>query len=74
MGALVHLDLYRLEAPSLADELFCQEEEEARALGAVMAVEWPGRLSFKPEYSWTLHLDLIDSDVPDAGRLVCIEC
>ena len=42
---LVHLDLYRLEAPGSADELFLQEEEEARALGALMAVEWPERLS-----------------------------
>ena len=28
---LVHLDLYRLEQPASADELFLQEEEEARA-------------------------------------------
>ena len=27
--ALVHLDLYRLEQPASADELFAQEEEEA---------------------------------------------
>jgi tRNA threonylcarbamoyladenosine biosynthesis protein TsaE len=47
--ALVHLDLYRLEQQAAADELFLQEEEEARALGAVLAVEWPERLSFRPE-------------------------
>ena len=41
---LVHLDLYRLEHPASADELFLQEEE-ARAAGALMAVEWPERLS-----------------------------
>ena len=46
--ALVHLDLYRLEEPASADELFLQEEEEAKALQAVMAVEWPERLSFTP--------------------------
>jgi len=46
---LVHLDLYRLEQSAAADELFLQEEEEARALGAVLAVEWPERLSFSPE-------------------------
>ncbi|MFZ9464266.1 MAG: tRNA (adenosine(37)-N6)-threonylcarbamoyltransferase complex ATPase subunit type 1 TsaE, partial [Vulcanococcus sp.] len=38
-GALVHLDLYRLELPAAADELFAQEEEEALALGALLAVE-----------------------------------
>jgi len=47
--ALVHLDLYRLEQQAAADELFLQEEVEARALGAVLAVEWPERLSFTPE-------------------------
>ena len=46
---LVHLDLYRLEQSAAADELFLQEEEEVRALGAVLAVEWPERLSFSPE-------------------------
>ena len=40
-GGLVHLDLYRLDLPAAADELFAQEEEEARALGALLAVEWP---------------------------------
>ena len=38
-----------------------------------MAVEWPGRLSFKPEYSWTLHLALSDPEKPGAGRLASIE-
>ncbi len=54
--ALVHLDLYRLEAPAAADELFLQEEEEATALGAVLAVEWPERLGFSPEPAWRLEL------------------
>ena len=38
-GALTHLDLYRLEQASSADELFYQEEEEAQEIGALMAVE-----------------------------------
>lgn len=74
LGSLAHLDLYRLELPSLADELFCQEEEEARAIGAFLAVEWPGRLGFRPEDSWILHLELFDPDNPDAGRIASIEC
>ena len=52
---LVHLDLYRLENPA-ADELFLQEEEEARALGALMAVEWPERLSLELPAAWRLDL------------------
>jgi len=53
---LVHLDLYRLEQPASADELFAQEEEEARSLGAVLAVEWPERLSRWPEPAWRVVL------------------
>ena len=67
-GALVHLDLYRLEHPVAADELFAQEEEEALALNALMAVEWAERLSFVPEGAWKVHLELVDPDEPDAGR------
>ena len=53
---LVHLDLYRLEAPGSADELFLQEEEEARAMGALMAVEWPERLRLTRPEAWQLEL------------------
>jgi tRNA threonylcarbamoyladenosine biosynthesis protein TsaE len=56
--ALVHLDLYRLEAPAAADELFLQEEEQAAALGAVLAVEWPERLGMSPEPAWRLELQV----------------
>jgi len=66
--ALVHLDLYRLEQPAAADELFAQEEEEALLLGALLAVEWPSRLSFVPEGAWQLQLALADPADPDAGR------
>lgn len=68
-GALVHLDLYRLERSPAADDLFAQEEEAAAELGAVLAVEWPERLSFVPEACWSLQLELIDPQRPDAGRL-----
>ncbi len=59
--ALVHLDLYRLEQPAAAEELFAQEEEEALALEAVLALEWPERLRFTPGPAWQVHL-LIDGD------------
>ncbi|MCP9912030.1 tRNA (adenosine(37)-N6)-threonylcarbamoyltransferase complex ATPase subunit type 1 TsaE [Cyanobium sp. BA20m-14] len=67
-GGLVHLDLYRLDLPAAADELFAQEEEEARALGALLAVEWPERLSCLPAGCWQVHLNLADPHNPDAGR------
>ena len=53
---LVHLDLYRLELPEAADELFAQEEELAAESGALLAVEWPQRLGFSPSVAWQLQL------------------
>ena len=53
---LVHLDLYRLELPEAADELFAQEEELAAESGALLAVEWPQRMSFAPSQAWQLQL------------------
>ena len=67
-GSLVHLDLYRLEQAAAADELFAQEEEEALALNALMAVEWAERLSFVPEGAWQVGLELLQPDAPEAGR------
>ena len=70
--ALVHLDLYRLELAAAADELLAQEEEEALALGAVMAVEWPERLSVVPPEAWQIRLELSDPSNPEAGRTAWI--
>ena len=61
---LIHLDLYRLEQPMAANELFLQEEEEAQALGALMAVEWPERLSLELPDAWRLQLQ----HLPMGGR------
>jgi tRNA threonylcarbamoyladenosine biosynthesis protein TsaE len=71
--ALVHLDLYRLEQASVADELFAQEEEEALELGALMAVEWSERLSFVPEGAWLVQLELVQPDQPEAGRRATLQ-
>ena len=70
--ALVHLDLYRLELAAAADELLAQEEEEALALGALLAVEWPERLSVLPPEAWQVGLELSDPANPDAGRTAWI--
>lgn len=67
--ALVHLDLYRLEQPAAADELLAQEEEDALELGALLAVEWPERLSRLPADAWLLKLQLTDPHNPAAGRV-----
>ena len=65
--ALVHLDLSRLELAAAADDLFAQEEEEAAALGALLAVEWPERLGFWPQGAWQVEL-LLEGE----GRLALI--
>jgi tRNA threonylcarbamoyladenosine biosynthesis protein TsaE len=72
--ALVHLDLYRLEQPEAADELLAQEEEEACSLAAVLAVEWPERLSQPPTGAWVVRLELADPADPDAGRIAQLHC
>ena len=71
-GGLVHLDLYRLELAAAADELFAQEEEEAQALGALLAVEWPERLSVLPAGCWQIQLRLADPLDPAAGRQLAL--
>jgi len=70
--ALVHLDLYRLDQRYAADELFAQEEEEAIAMGALMAVEWSERLSFTPQGAWLIELKLADWHNPESGRIARI--
>ena len=70
--ALVHLDLYRLEQPAAADELLAQEEEEALASGALLAVEWPERLSSAPVGAWRVVLELAEADDPERGRIARI--
>ncbi len=54
---LIHLDLYRLDDPSAANEFFLQEEEESIAIGALMVVEWPERLSLQISGAWCGKLE-----------------
>ncbi len=49
---LIHLDLYRIKETNAANEFFLQEEEEAKAMGALMIVEWPQRLSLAMPDAW----------------------
>ena len=54
---LIHLDLYRIEETNAANEFFLQEEEESKALGALMVVEWPERLSIPMHDAWKGKLE-----------------
>ncbi len=49
---LIHIDLYRIEESDAANEFFLQEEEESKAMGALMVVEWPEKLSLKVNDAW----------------------
>ena len=49
---LIHIDLYRIEEASAANEFFLQEEEESKAMGAIMVIEWPERLSLSLPDAW----------------------
>ena len=49
---LIHIDLYRIEEANAANEFFLQEEEESKAIGASMVVEWPERLSLTLNDAW----------------------
>ena len=54
---LIHIDLYRIEEPSSANEFFLQEEEESKAMGALMIVEWPDRLTLPINDAWRGKLE-----------------
>ena len=54
---LIHLDLYRIEEQQVANEFFLQEEEESKAMGALMVVEWPERLSLPMHDAWRGKLE-----------------
>ncbi len=66
---LIHLDLYRLEQAVAADDLFLQEEEEASALGALLVVEWPERLSLALPDAWRFDLHY----APGGGRTISLQ-
>ena len=65
---LVHLDLYRLELPAAADDLFLQEEEEAIGMGAFLVVEWSERLSLALPEAWRVKL----THRSEGGRLATL--
>ena len=59
---LIHLDLYRIEDSQLANELFLQEEEEAKSIKGIMAVEWSERLALDLPEAWIAKLKYTKND------------
>ena len=54
---LIHLDLYRLENPSSAKEMFFSEEEEALQNKAILVVEWPELIEPLIENFWKIKIN-----------------
>ena len=53
---LIHMDLYRLEETSSAQELFLEEEEELEQNKGIMVIEWPEKIiSIVDEY-WLIEI------------------
>ncbi len=42
---LIHMDLYRLDDTSSAQELFLEEEEELEQNNGIMVIEWPEKIT-----------------------------
>ncbi len=67
--ALIHLDLYRLEDPLSANELFIQEEETANIFKALMVIEWPSRLTIQLKDACKLNLQYL----ANGGRTITLQ-
>ena len=67
---LVHIDLYRIEKTLVANEFFLQEEEESKAMGAIMVVEWPERLSLSLADAWRGRFEYIPNQKGRAFELI----
>ena len=53
---LIHMDLYRLEQTSSAQELFIEEEDELEQNNGIMVIEWPEKIiSIVDEY-WLIEI------------------
>ena len=59
---LIHLDLYRLENPLAANDLFFQEEENATSIGAILIIEWASRLSCNISKAYKLEIEYMPNN------------
>ena len=53
---LIHMDLYRLEDTSSAQELFLEEEEELEQNNGIMVIEWPEKIISIVEEYWLIEI------------------
>ena len=53
---LIHLDLYRLENSSIAQEFYLAEEEEANQNKAILVIEWPELIQPIIDNFWKIEI------------------
>jgi len=53
---LIHMDLYRIENPLSAKELFLEEEEELEQKNGIMIIEWPEMIISMVEKYWLIEI------------------
>ena len=65
---LIHMDLYRLEDNSSAQELFLEEEEELEQNNGIMVIEWPEKIISVVEEYWLIEINYAKGP----GRIITI--
>ena len=65
---LIHMDLYRLDDTSSAQELFLEEEEELEQNNGIMVIEWPEKIISIVDKYWLIEINYLD----DSGRILKI--
>ena len=57
---LIHMDLYRLEQTSSAQELFLEEEEELEQSNGIMVIEWPEKIISIVDEHWLIEIKYLE--------------
>ena len=65
---LIHMDLYRLEETSSAQELFLEEEEELEQNNGIMVIEWPEKIISIVDDYWLIEIKYSE----ESGRILKI--
>tara|TARA_Y100001978_G_scaffold194000_1_gene200703 strand:+ start:474 stop:908 length:435 start_codon:yes stop_codon:yes gene_type:complete len=59
---LIHMDLYRIESPLSARELFIEEEEELETNKGLLIIEWPKLIEPILEIYWEIEINYASKD------------
>ena len=65
---LIHMDLYRLEETSSAQEIFLEEEEELEQNNGIMVIEWPEKIISLVDEYWLIEIKYSEG----SGRILKI--